>query len=73
MDDVVTQTAVPSGWDARSTFRIGYPTRSLRTSPRRPIEAVMMASTTSSRLPFSALPTISSDSPEEQTSAVSTS
>ena len=32
----------------------------------------LVASTTSSRRPFSALPTISSDSPAEYTSAVST-
>jgi hypothetical protein len=31
---------LPSGWQALSTFRIGYPTHTPHESPRRPVEAV---------------------------------
>jgi nitroreductase len=34
---------VPSGWQALATFRIGYPTRAPRPSPRRPVEAVIVS------------------------------
>ena len=34
---------VPSGWQALSTFRVGYPTHTPRKSPRRPVEAVLVA------------------------------
>jgi nitroreductase len=34
---------VPSGWQALATFRLGFPTHTARKSPRRPIEAVILA------------------------------
>ena len=34
---------MPSGWEALATFRIGYPTHAARKSPRRAVEAVMLA------------------------------
>jgi hypothetical protein len=33
---------VPDGWQALSTFRIGYPTRRARLSPRRPLDQVVL-------------------------------
>jgi hypothetical protein len=33
---------MPSGWHALSTFRIGFPTRQPRRSPRRPVTAVIV-------------------------------
>jgi nitroreductase len=33
---------VPSDWQALATFRVGYPTRSAKKSPRRPLEAVIV-------------------------------
>jgi hypothetical protein len=35
------QQLLPSGWQALSTFRVGHPTRQPRSSPRRPVEAVV--------------------------------
>jgi nitroreductase len=34
---------LPSGWQALSTFRLGYPTRSPKKSPRRPVDAVIIS------------------------------
>jgi hypothetical protein len=34
---------VPSGWQALSAFRVGYPTHTPKTSPRRPVEAVLVS------------------------------
>jgi nitroreductase len=34
---------MPSGWQALSSFRLGYPTRSAKKSPRRPVEAVIIS------------------------------
>jgi nitroreductase len=34
---------MPSGWQALSTFRLGYPTHNPKKSPRRPVEAVIVS------------------------------
>jgi hypothetical protein len=34
---------LPRGWQALSTFRLGYPTHRPKKSPRRPVEAVVIS------------------------------